>query len=133
MDVVGVSIDGGRGEIDRCPACGGVFFDFDDGEPRELARCMPELPRPRGGVAVRADPACPACGEPLVLGAYLGQGPDVLRCGACAGLAARWDEVEALARAVDVEEPVPEGSWLRRLAEALGLLRPRRPTIAGRG
>jgi Zn-finger nucleic acid-binding protein len=126
MVAVPVPLPGAVGEVDRCPDCDAVFFDFEDGEPRELARCMPEIGAPRGGVALRADPVCPACHAPLVVAAYLGRGPEVLRCGECAGLAARWEEVEALARALDEPDTAVKPPWLRRLAAALGLLKSRR-------
>ena len=104
--------------VDVCVDCGAAFFDFHDGEPRVLAERVLDS----AGVAVRAAAtaemrACPACTAPLAEAPYLGNGPVVMRCASCGGLAATRAQLIALVAFVDVDPGLPaQSTLLQRVA-----------------
>ena len=109
----------GRADIDRCPSCGGVFLEFFDGEPSALARGLDRRPdlAPTGGRPQGGDHRCPDCGEPMVIRAYLDQGPEVPRCETCLAVfltPALRVEMARLRLARDPEATEDEG-WMHKL------------------
>jgi len=96
MHEVLVANAGEGAAVDLCSGCGGVFFDFFDGEPSDLSNLLVKDRRP----AARRPPVeaeCAACGVPMLPHRYLEDGPLVFRCGACLGLFATSDNLRALA------------------------------------
>jgi hypothetical protein len=107
--------------VDVCDSCGGVFIEFFDGESSAIARDLVKSAPLRAGTSVdsEAKPICPECAIPMHTGSYLGDGPEIERCGGCASLFMTRDGLEAMAdyRAKHIER----SSWLERVLAALGL------------
>jgi hypothetical protein len=110
-----------RAEIDRCTACGGMFLEFFDGEPGAIARGLES----RGDV-VRAGTRpsegdglmCPDCEQPMVLRAYLDQGPELPRCEGCLALFLTPETREQMARLeLAPAEEHREPGWLEQLID----------------
>ena len=112
-----VPVDAGAGahaEIDRCPACGGVFLEFFDGEPAALSRGLAGAAPPASGRPT-GDAVCPDCEETMVLRPYLDEGPVIPRCEGCLAVfltPALREEMAAWRAAPDAPE---EASWVTRL------------------
>jgi len=107
-----------RAEIDRCGRCGGVFLEFFDGEPSALSRGLQERAdlAPPGASPHAGELTCPDCGAAMVREPYLGQGPELPRCGSCLAVFLTPAQREDLATlALPPEEPTGEPSWLERL------------------
>ena len=96
-------------------ACHGVWIDWWDGEPSDIARgCRA---RRHADPAAQRGGACPRDGTTLVERPYLDAGPVVERCPSCLGLFARRELVRPLAafheRIPDeAPEPIVWVSWL---------------------
>jgi len=107
----------GEAVIDVCPACGGIWIDWFDGELSEMVRGAP----PARGAGIPAQPgrsACPRCQRPLEAEPYLASGGDVLRCADCAGAFVPRDAARAIAGA-GPDGPPPAEDALSRLSAVL--------------
>jgi Zn-finger nucleic acid-binding protein len=95
----------GAAEIDVCPRCGGLWFDWTDGDLASLARkTTRETVGAHGAPGDAAgDGACPRCRDPL--GDDTVRGIKVARCGACAGAFV----TRAAAEQIVAAHPAPEG------------------------
>jgi ferredoxin len=75
--------------VDVCGSCGGVWFDWFDGEAAGLSKLV-DAGRAGDGLddnrTHRAVGPCPRDGSPLAEHPYLDAGPPVLRCATCMGL-----------------------------------------------
>jgi Zn-finger nucleic acid-binding protein len=70
--------------IDVCPACGGIWVDWFDGDLVAMVRGAPDVPGAR--LPERAgSSACPRCQRPLGSERYLDSKAEILRCEDCAG------------------------------------------------
>lgn len=107
--------------VDVCDSCGGVFVEFFDGESSAIARDLVHSISPRAGTSVDSEtrPICPECAIPMHTTSYLGDGPEIERCGSCASFFMTRDGLGAMAdyRAKRVEQ----SNWLERVLAALGL------------
>lgn len=130
----------GDTEIDVCGSCGGLWLDWFDGEPRQVASEIVSqniVGRPSAPDAIRNEAraigACPRCAKQLVSERYTferkkGDAPVVtdaqmMRCEDCAGVFVSRTAAEALA-ALPADEPPPpsdkprpEGSWTSMLSK----------------
>ncbi|MBK8170080.1 MAG: hypothetical protein IPK60_07015 [Sandaracinaceae bacterium] len=92
--------DGPYIEIDVCSECRGYYFDFDDGEPSNIARAL--MSKVTITVAERHThpnaPRCPDCQVAMEWMDYLKEGPVVARCGECMSLFVPDDCMADLAR-----------------------------------
>lgn len=85
MNVHHVTHQGQQIQVDQCEGCGSIFLDYFDGEPGAVARSIETAGRFRPQPAGPAT-SCPACNVPLTLTPYLDDGgPEIFRCGECAG------------------------------------------------
>ena len=116
----------GEGDVDVCAACGGVWLDWFDGEPREMVTRVVEggvVGRPSAPDALRAEAraigACPRCGTQLVSERYATADAVLLRCESCAGSFVSRTAAEALAALAPEESPPP--------SETSGRTRPLEP------
>lgn len=102
--------DGQGAEIDLCERCGGVFFDFFDGEPGNLSRSLVDLQQTPVIRATADQPArCPDCDRPMTLTRYMERGPVLRRCDSCVGVFVNHDQIEAMASFVAEERPEDDG------------------------
>ncbi len=102
--------------VDRCQRCGGVFIDYFDGDPSEVARRMARAGLRDDAIAVlERDPVCPDCERPLALRLYLDDGAPIWRCESCAAAFLTPAMLDRLA-AYRWTEPAPPG-LLSRLLE----------------
>ncbi|HEY8076037.1 MAG TPA: zf-TFIIB domain-containing protein [Labilithrix sp.] len=98
------------GDVDLCGACGGIWIDWFDGDPRAIATKVVEaglVGRPSAADALRAQEiaigACPRCNVQLVAerlqasGSRL-QATRVMRCEACAGCFVSREAAEEIAK-----------------------------------
>lgn len=129
-----VSLPQGRAhgvtEVDLCPACGGVWFEFFDGEPaslsrRTLSRGGERLARSEGAMA-RAEASaltCPDCRREMQRCTYLDlpEGPRIGRCDACFSVFVPRHELRALARFRYDDAAVAKARDKRHELEALEL------------
>jgi Zn-finger nucleic acid-binding protein len=104
-------------EIDVCESCGGVWFDWFDGELTSLARRArvvgPRVTTPRDDGRVR-DRACPRCLDPLQADTV--HETEVLRCASCAGVFVSREATETLAHVhAPSEQEAARGDPLARL------------------
>lgn len=113
--------------VDHCRACGGLFLDWFDGEPRAIAS---SLVAPVDDVWVGPEPArlagaCPRCAVRLDVELFEGRGPYVHRCSACAGVFVDEASVRLLAstRVPDPTSPAPAGPVASFVAALRGALR----------
>ncbi|MFO0760488.1 MAG: zf-TFIIB domain-containing protein [Byssovorax sp.] len=77
-------VHAGPSVIDRCPGCGGVWIDWDDGELGDMVKQMPEArtaARPSGPGSA----TCPRCRAALADERYGTSNAEILRCGECVG------------------------------------------------
>jgi Zn-finger nucleic acid-binding protein len=100
--------------IDVCPACGGIWVDWFDGELTAMvkgarARSLGVAPGAKG------DASCPRCRRPLDAEQYLESRVEILRCGDCAGAFVPGSAVRTLV-ALDPEEREPTGAWARLIS-----------------
>lgn len=107
--------------VDCCPRCGGVWLDWFDGSPPELARSLPPASsgsgRPIGSLL-----ECPRC-RASVEGEAFQNGPTVFRCGACYGLFVPRDGIAELARMEPTEAPQEKSairSFISRIRAVFG-------------
>ena len=108
-------------EVDLCSRCGGVFLDFFDGEPGDLARGVLAHFRP-GEDLMEIDPAdltCPDCGTAMIPHRYMEQGPGIGRCDACMAAFATPAQLQQLADLIFSEEPDGPRSLMQRLRDRL--------------
>jgi len=76
--------DANGSRVDVCPACGGAWLDWFDGDPVRLARRVAAAPTVQ---EAKADEGrCPRCQVPLVPEEFRDAGPLIHRCGQCFGL-----------------------------------------------
>lgn len=108
------------GDIDVCGACGGVWLDWFDGEPRAIATKVVEagvVGRPSSPDSLRAQEraigACPRCTTQLVSERLADA--RVLRCESCAGSFVSREAAETLA-ALPADEPPPPSEGPRPIA-----------------
>lgn len=107
----------GETTIDVCPACGGIWVDWFDGELSEMVR---GAPRTTGtGTPGRAGSStCPRDGRPLDAERYLASRAEILRCGDCSGAFVPRAAAHEIA-AMDPERkgpPPAEDGWSRLAA-----------------
>ena len=103
----------GVGEsFDHCEKCGGLFLDFFDGDPSDVARSLHGTlgDKPTGAVEGSVD--CPDCERPMALEPYLDSQLPLYRCGTCAGAFVTAGMFRELAK---YEVSQPSESWLKRL------------------
>ena len=102
--------------VDVCPACGGLWLDWFDGDPVRLARRVADEPRVQQ--AKHEEGRCPRCLVPLAPEEFREVGPQVYRCGQCFGLFVPGAAVELLAaqRAEPEATSDPKGSLWDSLA-----------------
>lgn len=93
--------------VDACDGCGGLFIEFFDGGPREIARVLTKVSIPDGVPAMTA--TCSDCDVPMALHRYLEKGPEVLRCGGCMAMFVMLDELAELAAYTEYEKPKAPG------------------------
>lgn len=99
-----------RVAIDACDRCGGVFFDFFDGTPGQLARALEsEGKRPESRQA-GAVGNCPACLVSLSAHTEL---DEVYRCGSCFGVFATPAGLKRLAQTFVLDVEPRESLWQR--------------------
>jgi Zn-finger nucleic acid-binding protein len=122
----------GEALVDICPACGGVWVDWFDGELTPVVRDVAALGRPSG----RERPPegarghCPRCAAGLYGDPHAGDslGPLLLRCGECAGSFVPRDAFDAIATFEPGAAPEPPagaaGFWRRLVEVVRALLRP---------
>lgn len=102
--------------VDTCHRCGGVWFDWEDGDMTVLAREVPpagarEMPRSGPG-------ACPRCNRALVVEVFQGAA-EVLRCGDCGGAFVPYPSIGKIAASTPADEreaPETKGFWARIVA-----------------
>lgn len=99
--------------VDVCPACGGIWVDWMDGDLRTVSERLAALPPGRDVDELAA--GCPVCRQALDPGELLGA--IIHRCGSCAGTFLPRSSLTPLAGAAPVREKDP---LLTRLLEALG-------------
>ncbi len=109
----------GDAMIDVCPACGGIWVDWFDGELSAVLRHTP----PVEGARLPDRPGhgqCPRCNCPLAEEGYLQSKAAILRCGDCSGAFVPRIAAHAIAR-VNPEHkgPPPADDALSRLAAVL--------------
>lgn len=104
--------------IDRCPACGGVWLDWFDGEVTSLARAVEPASVGGAGLGTAPTGACPRCGSSLGAERFRGTGPEVRRCAGCQGLFLTAAVLPQLA-AVQAEYESSSTGPLARLVAAL--------------
>lgn len=107
--------------VDVCESCEGVFVEFFDGESSAIARELVEN-RPPRAASVTSSPAsvtCPECAIVMHTVSYLGDGPSIERCGGCASLFMKRNELEAMAE-YRTRDTNPRGC-LDRVLSAIGL------------
>src|SRR5688572_790801 len=90
--------------VDVCHACGGVWFDWFDGEATALSRTL-DVGRAEDGRLHPRAPRCPRDGGGLVAQPYLDSGPPVLRCPDCMGLFADRTTIRSLQ---DFQDRLPQ-------------------------
>ncbi len=106
--------------IDRCRLCHGVFLDFFDGDPSELARLLAkdiqegdEVPSASSSLGLN----CPDCNIAFVASPYCGEGPLVPRCPTCVGVFLSKEQLWALAQYK--ETAAEEKDWLAKVVESV--------------
>lgn len=104
----------GEAIIDVCPACGGIWVDWFDGELDEMVRGAPAVAAGRGEGAGKGE--CPRCNAPLAGELHLDGVTKIRRCGDCAGAFVPRDAAKAIVDAVSAP-PAPDA--LSRLAAVL--------------
>jgi Zn-finger nucleic acid-binding protein len=71
--------------VDVCSDCGGVWVDWLDGEVASVARRAARRAHGHSRAPGALQGACPGCGQELYADRYEPEGPEVFRCGGCAG------------------------------------------------
>ncbi|MEO7329857.1 MAG: zf-TFIIB domain-containing protein [Minicystis sp.] len=79
-----VPTSAGESVIDLCPACAGVWVDWDDGELTSMIKSAPS-PRPPARPVAGGSFSCPRCRAPLVNERYGTSEAEILRCSECIG------------------------------------------------
>lgn len=104
-------------EVDLCAVCGGVFLEFFDGEPGDLARgVLRHLAAAHRQPREAAGPlTCPDCGTHMAPRPYLDLGPDVGRCDSCLAVFATPPQLRQLAKMV-LSDASAAPSFFNRLA-----------------
>ena len=113
--------DYGSVYLDRCPSCGGFWFDRGELEALLEARGSDHrLQFQFSGHDGKTARRCPRCDQAPLWKYHLGQIP-IDRCWRCRGLFIHWQQLEAIQR--DAPPPDPgTGSGSRASFEVLGLL-----------
>lgn len=108
-------------QVDLCPHCGGVFLEFFDGEPGNLAREMvARLPQVDGARPINTDDlTCPVCRTAMTSHDYMDQGPGIGRCDTCLAAFATPAQLQQLASMVLTENPDGPPSLMQRLRDLL--------------
>jgi Zn-finger nucleic acid-binding protein len=104
----------GEAVIDVCPACGGIWVDWFDGDLDEMVRGAPTAAAGRGEGAGKGE--CPRCSLPLADERYLEGRTEIQRCGECAGAFVPRDAAKAI---VEGGSAPPAPDALSRLAAVL--------------
>lgn len=114
--------------VDVCDGCGGVWFDWFDGDVPSLAVEISQQARAPSGAPAEGCLACPRCGVALHDESFQGQGPGVLRCPSCQGIFVPHGALAPLAALASLPEDAPRDTsfWSRLWLALRGLL-------AGRG
>jgi Zn-finger nucleic acid-binding protein len=109
----------GEAVIDVCPACGGIWVDWFDGDLVVMVRGAPGV---KGAPPARApdSPSCPRCHRPLDAERYMESSAQILRCADCAGAFVPHGSARAIA-GYDPERkgPPPATDALSRLSAVL--------------
>ena len=122
MEEVTVPRDGQESsQVDLCARCGGVYLDFFDGEPGDLARGgVTYFPPGEDTPEVIPDHlTCPDCGTAMTPYRYLDQGPSIGRCDSCLAAFATPAQLQRLASMVFSDNPHGPLSLMRRLRDLL--------------
>jgi|GEM_PF-927672 len=102
--------------VDLCDHCGGVWFDWYDGDTPSLAREVDALERLPEGRPAGGQLACPRCSVDLVDESFQGKGPPVLRCASCQGVFVPRSAIALVAALADVpDEGERDASFWGRL------------------
>jgi Zn-finger nucleic acid-binding protein len=91
-------------EVDVCGQCKGIWMDWFDGELSEVAMQASPMSVPSAAITPPMTTTCPHCRRPMVLQPYGADGPDLWRCGECAGAFVPRASFEALMQAVAASE-----------------------------
>ncbi len=110
-------------EVDICSSCGGVFFDFFDGEPGDLARGVLTCYPPAEGeddTELSGELTCAECGASMALHKYMDKGPAIGRCDACVAIFATPAQLRRLAEMVFTAKELDDPpSLMQRLRDLL--------------
>lgn len=98
--------------VERCDRCGGVYFDWFDGEPADLAWLVPRAGAIHAPLA--EDASCPKCQA-----SFVREGA-AFRCSGCTGLFLTADGLAALREEHVSQQGAASSTWLSRLANWLG-------------
>ena len=109
--------------VDLCDHCGGVWFDWFDGDASSLARELAPV-TPAEGLASGGQLRCPRCVVALHDEVPPGCALPVLRCSSCAGFFASALSLRELAALASVPDDAPrdEDFWARLLRWLQGIL-----------
>jgi hypothetical protein len=108
----------GRGGVDLCDHCGGVFLEFFDGEPSSLSKEIKQhLQQFESPLKIGGDPIqCPDCDRIMEVHPYLDEGPNIARCNRCMALYATPEQIRALSSFHFIAD---DPSWFARLIALL--------------
>ena len=114
------TIDAQHVEVDVCTQCRGYVFDFDDGEPSNIARDLqPSLSNVTARVAPQpGTPHCTDCSASMSWMTYLENGPLVARCGECMSMFVPHEYIAELSR-VGVETEPAKPLTLRSIVDSI--------------
>jgi Zn-finger nucleic acid-binding protein len=104
--------------IDLCPACGGLWIDWFDGDLVDLTKRAPSDPgSPSQPSARAAAGACPRCRRPLDRERFIATVPEIHRCSECVGAFVTRDARDAILEHRDDDaEPIEDGAFARLIA-----------------
>lgn len=111
----------GRGGVDLCDRCGGVFLEFFDGEPsalsKEIKQHLQHTETQHRAPLGHGDPlACPDCERTMDVHPYLDEGPHIARCNRCMAVFATPEQILALSAFQFIQDTPP---WYTRLVDLL--------------
>lgn len=106
------TLPSGGESFDHCEKCGGIFLDFFDGDPSDVARTLRGALGENPTHAIEGSVDCPDCALPMALELYLDSQIPLYRCGSCAGAFITAGMFRELAK---YEVSGSSQSWLQRL------------------
>jgi Zn-finger nucleic acid-binding protein len=105
--------------IDVCPACGGLWVDWFDGDLVQMVRGAPHVPDAARVLDRPGRWECPRCHRGLEEESYQGTTADVRRCADCAGVFVPKTSIGAVAHLTEADAPAPPPDALSKLARTL--------------